>query len=130
MCVLDDRRGCNFSHALDSADNRQILTEHGLEHLSRVELGRLLLQSDDRLLPRVSGKTSTVNSERTTVVSLTSSVSPSSALVSNLCTRYVMLTTLVMVFSVDVRKALPARGCTSVRGTYTWTVDAHETTIF
>lgn len=55
VCVLDGRRGCLFSHALDSAHNGQILKEHRLEHLSRAELCTLLLQSDDRLLPQVSG---------------------------------------------------------------------------
>uniref|UniRef100_H3CN79 Si:ch73-252i11.1 n=1 Tax=Tetraodon nigroviridis TaxID=99883 RepID=H3CN79_TETNG len=47
------RRGCLYSHTLDSAHNGQILKEHKLEHLSRAELCTLLLQSDDRLLPRI-----------------------------------------------------------------------------
>lgn len=48
------RRGCSFSHDLGADHNVRMLTEHGLESLSRTELRTLLLQSDDRLLPSVS----------------------------------------------------------------------------
>lgn len=54
ICVFNGRRGCLFSHNLHSGHNVQILKEHHLDHLSRAELCTLLLQSDDRLLPRVS----------------------------------------------------------------------------
>lgn len=56
MCVvfLDDRRGCSFSHVLDSAHNKRILREHELESLTRAELCTLLLQNDNTLLPPVS----------------------------------------------------------------------------
>ncbi|XP_076579028.1 protein mono-ADP-ribosyltransferase PARP12 [Chaetodon auriga] len=47
------RKGCIFSHALDSEHNLRVLREHGLESLSRAELCTLLLQSDDRLLPPI-----------------------------------------------------------------------------
>ncbi|KAM3587496.1 uncharacterized protein V6R79_006982 [Siganus canaliculatus] len=47
------RRGCNFSHCLDSFHNKMVLTEHGLEDLSRTELCLLLLQSDDNFLPPI-----------------------------------------------------------------------------
>ncbi|XP_026218431.1 WWE and TCCD_inducible_PARP_like domain-containing protein isoform X3 [Anabas testudineus] len=47
------RRGCNFSHELNSLHNQEILREHGLESLSRTELCTLLLQSDNTLLPPI-----------------------------------------------------------------------------
>uniref|UniRef100_A0A674MNV1 Uncharacterized LOC101067802 n=1 Tax=Takifugu rubripes TaxID=31033 RepID=A0A674MNV1_TAKRU len=50
---LNSRRGCVFSHELDSGHNEAILKEHELEHLSRTELCTLLLQSDNRLLPQL-----------------------------------------------------------------------------
>lgn len=51
---VSDRRGCSFSHELNSDRNDEILREHGLESLSRTELCTLLLQSDNTLLPPVS----------------------------------------------------------------------------
>lgn len=58
-CVVffDDRRGCNFSHELDSERNLGILREHELDSLSREELCTLLMQSDNTLLPPVSRTT-------------------------------------------------------------------------
>ncbi|KAM6961555.1 protein mono-ADP-ribosyltransferase PARP12-like [Tautogolabrus adspersus] len=47
------RRGCTFSHALDSFHNQMMLKEHDLESLSRTELCVLLLQSDNFLLPSI-----------------------------------------------------------------------------
>ncbi|KAM7366948.1 hypothetical protein PAMP_014880 [Pampus punctatissimus] len=47
------RRGCNFSHNLESDHNNEILREHKLESLSREELCTLLLQSDNTLLPPI-----------------------------------------------------------------------------
>ncbi|TWW64485.1 hypothetical protein D4764_22G0001320 [Takifugu flavidus] len=49
---LNSRRGCVFSHELDSGHNEAILKEHELEHLSKTELCTLLLQSDNHLLPQ------------------------------------------------------------------------------
>lgn len=56
ICVVlfDDRRGCSFSHEMNSDHNEGILREHELESLSRTELCTLLLQSDNMLLPPVS----------------------------------------------------------------------------
>ncbi|XP_056878685.1 zinc finger CCCH-type antiviral protein 1-like isoform X2 [Takifugu flavidus] len=48
-----NRRGCVFSHELDSGHNEAILKEHELEHLSKTELCTLLLQSDNHLLPQL-----------------------------------------------------------------------------
>ncbi|GLD48158.1 poly [ADP-ribose] [Lates japonicus] len=47
------RRGCNFSHELNSDHNERVLREHELESLSRAELCTLLLQSDNTLLPPI-----------------------------------------------------------------------------
>ncbi|XP_040886394.1 protein mono-ADP-ribosyltransferase PARP12 [Toxotes jaculatrix] len=47
------RRGCNFSHELNSDHNNVILRKHDLENLSRTELCTLLLQSDNTLLPPI-----------------------------------------------------------------------------
>lgn len=54
MYCIGCRRGCSFSHDLHSPHNRRMLTEHGLEGLSRAELSTLLLQSDNKILPSVS----------------------------------------------------------------------------
>ncbi len=56
MCVVvfENRRGCNFSHDLDTDHNRRLLREHELGRLSRAELCTLLLQSDHGILPPVS----------------------------------------------------------------------------
>lgn len=50
---FDDSGGCSFSHEPNSEDNRRILREHELDHLSRKELCTLLMQSDDQMLPPV-----------------------------------------------------------------------------
>ncbi|KAK2858809.1 hypothetical protein Q5P01_003429 [Channa striata] len=47
------RRGCSFSHELNSTHNEGILRNHELEGLSRAELCTLLLQSDNTLLPPI-----------------------------------------------------------------------------
>ncbi|KAK7886165.1 hypothetical protein WMY93_025786 [Mugilogobius chulae] len=47
------RRGCIFSHDLHSPYNERILTEFGLESLSRIQLCLLLLQSNNNLLPAI-----------------------------------------------------------------------------
>ncbi|XP_020782152.2 protein mono-ADP-ribosyltransferase PARP12-like isoform X2 [Boleophthalmus pectinirostris] len=47
------RRGCIFSHDLCSGYNKKILTEFGLETLSRAQLCLLLLQSNNNLLPSI-----------------------------------------------------------------------------
>ncbi|KAK7896316.1 hypothetical protein WMY93_021641 [Mugilogobius chulae] len=46
------RRGCLFSHDLNSVHNMKVLRASGLETLSRSELCLLLLQSDFTLLPQ------------------------------------------------------------------------------
>uniref|UniRef100_A0A8C6WVK2 C3H1-type domain-containing protein n=1 Tax=Neogobius melanostomus TaxID=47308 RepID=A0A8C6WVK2_9GOBI len=48
------RRGCSFSHDLQSDYNMEVLREFGLEALNRTELCLLLLQSNNTLLPPVS----------------------------------------------------------------------------
>ncbi|KAJ0015571.1 hypothetical protein NQD34_009191 [Periophthalmus magnuspinnatus] len=47
------RRGCLFSHDLDSSHNMEVLRANGLETLTRAELCLLLLQSDPTLLPQI-----------------------------------------------------------------------------
>ncbi|TTD62567.1 Poly [ADP-ribose] polymerase 12 [Bagarius yarrelli] len=47
------RRGCRFSHDLQSHQNASVLQEHGLNQLDRRELCVLLLQSDPSILPQV-----------------------------------------------------------------------------
>ncbi|MEQ2228654.1 hypothetical protein ILYODFUR_011024 [Ilyodon furcidens] len=47
------RRGCSFSHDLNSDYNQKLLIEHELEGLSRAELCTLLLQSDHTMLPSI-----------------------------------------------------------------------------
>ncbi|XP_072311158.1 protein mono-ADP-ribosyltransferase PARP12-like [Eucyclogobius newberryi] len=47
------RRGCIFSHDLHSHYNGKILTEFGLETLSRAQLCLLLLQSNSNILPSI-----------------------------------------------------------------------------
>ncbi|XP_033831957.1 protein mono-ADP-ribosyltransferase PARP12 [Periophthalmus magnuspinnatus] len=47
------RRGCSFSHDLNSESNMEVLREFGLEALSRTELCLLLLQSNNALLPQI-----------------------------------------------------------------------------
>ncbi|KAF3704960.1 Poly [ADP-ribose] polymerase 12 [Channa argus] len=47
------RRGCSFSHDLNSNHNEMLFKEHELEGLSRAELCTLLLQSDNTLLPPI-----------------------------------------------------------------------------
>ncbi|XP_030575639.1 protein mono-ADP-ribosyltransferase PARP12-like isoform X2 [Archocentrus centrarchus] len=47
------RRGCRFSHELNSDHNQRLLREHELESLSREELCTLLLQNDNGLLPDI-----------------------------------------------------------------------------
>ncbi|KAM4711720.1 protein mono-ADP-ribosyltransferase PARP12-like [Anableps anableps] len=52
-CQFLQRRGCSFSHVLNSDYNQRLLIEHGLEGLSRAELCTLLLQSDNTMLPSI-----------------------------------------------------------------------------
>ncbi|XP_055009278.1 protein mono-ADP-ribosyltransferase PARP12 isoform X2 [Boleophthalmus pectinirostris] len=47
------RRGCLFSHDMNSDHNVRVLRANGLETLSRSELCLLLLQSDPTLLPQI-----------------------------------------------------------------------------
>ncbi|XP_035466930.1 protein mono-ADP-ribosyltransferase PARP12 isoform X2 [Scophthalmus maximus] len=47
------KRGCSFSHELNSEHNGRIRREHGLESLSRTELCTLLLQNNNTLLPQI-----------------------------------------------------------------------------
>ncbi|CAL1568972.1 unnamed protein product [Knipowitschia caucasica] len=47
------RRGCHFSHDLQSEDNMELLSEFGLQTLCRSELSLLLLQSNNTLLPQI-----------------------------------------------------------------------------
>uniref|UniRef100_A0A8C6UDR2 Poly [ADP-ribose] polymerase 12 n=1 Tax=Neogobius melanostomus TaxID=47308 RepID=A0A8C6UDR2_9GOBI len=47
------RRGCLFSHDLNSVHNMKVLRECGLQTLTRPELCLLLLQSDFTLLPTI-----------------------------------------------------------------------------
>uniref|UniRef100_A0A2R8QSI0 Poly [ADP-ribose] polymerase 12-like n=1 Tax=Danio rerio TaxID=7955 RepID=A0A2R8QSI0_DANRE len=54
FCRFDrGRRGCRFSHDLDSAHNLMVLMANGLNTLDLKELRILLLQSDNTLLPAV-----------------------------------------------------------------------------
>uniref|UniRef100_A0AAV2IZA9 Uncharacterized protein n=1 Tax=Knipowitschia caucasica TaxID=637954 RepID=A0AAV2IZA9_KNICA len=50
---LSRRRGCLFSHDLNSTHNMRVLKAYGLETLTRTELCLLLLQSDVTLLPQI-----------------------------------------------------------------------------
>ncbi|KAK3545032.1 hypothetical protein QTP86_033230 [Hemibagrus guttatus] len=47
------RRGCRFSHDLQTDQNAKVLQKHGLNQLDRRELCILLLQSDNSILPPV-----------------------------------------------------------------------------
>ncbi|XP_038156248.1 protein mono-ADP-ribosyltransferase PARP12 [Cyprinodon tularosa] len=47
------RRGCSFSHELNSDYNQRLLKEHELDCLNRAELCTLLLQSDNTMLPSI-----------------------------------------------------------------------------
>ncbi|XP_060758871.1 protein mono-ADP-ribosyltransferase PARP12-like isoform X2 [Neoarius graeffei] len=47
------RRGCRFSHDLQTEQNARVLQKHGLSQLDRSELCTLLLQSDNTILPPV-----------------------------------------------------------------------------
>ncbi|XP_053506581.1 protein mono-ADP-ribosyltransferase PARP12 [Ictalurus furcatus] len=47
------RRGCRFSHDLQTEQNARVLQIHGLSQLDRRELCVLLLQSDNSILPPV-----------------------------------------------------------------------------
>ncbi|XP_043964129.1 protein mono-ADP-ribosyltransferase PARP12 isoform X3 [Gambusia affinis] len=52
-CHFLQRRGCSFTHVLNSDYNQRLLEEHELEGLSRAELCTLLLQSDNTILPAI-----------------------------------------------------------------------------
>uniref|UniRef100_A0AAV2IY97 Uncharacterized protein n=1 Tax=Knipowitschia caucasica TaxID=637954 RepID=A0AAV2IY97_KNICA len=53
VLACDRRRGCIFSHEILSSYNEKILTEFGLETLTRAQLCLLLLQSNINLLPAI-----------------------------------------------------------------------------
>lgn len=47
------RKGCTFSHDLDSCQNQKVLKEFELEMLDRTELCTLLMQNDNYLMPQI-----------------------------------------------------------------------------